>query len=144
MSADQLFSVCNSLAMVSWIVLIFFTFWKNRVNYLFGVVIILFALVYTWLIFSNIAIGGFSNFGTLDGVSKLFSDKYLLLAGWVHYLAFDLLTGIYIVTNAKKNNINHWLTMPALFFTFMLGPLGLLLYFLLRLIKTKKYIQDNF
>ena len=144
MSPDQLFSFCSTLALISWIVLIFFTFWKIRVNYLFSIVIILLALVYTWLIFSNITIGGFDNFNTLNGVGKLFSNKFLLLAGWIHYLAFDLLTGIYIVTNARKNNINHWLTVPALFFTFMLGPFGLLLYFLLRLGKTKKYIQENF
>ncbi len=144
MSPDQLFSFCNTLALLSWIILIFFTFWKNRGNYLLSVVIILFALVYSWLIFSNSTIEGFKNFNTLDGVSRLFSDKYLLLAGWIHYLAFDLLTGIFIVTNARKNNINHWLIVPALFFTFMLGPFGLLLYFLLRLIKIKTYIQDNF
>lgn len=144
MSPDQLFSFCNALAMLSWIILIFFTFWKNRGNYLLGVVIMLFALVYSWLIFSNSTIESFRDFNTLDGVSRLFSNKSLLLAGWIHYLAFDLLTGIYIVTNARKNNINHWLIVPALFFTFMLGPFGLLLYFLLRLIKTKTYIQDNF
>lgn len=144
MSPEQLFSFCNTLAMLSWIILMFFTFWKNRGNYLLSVVIILFALVYSWLIFSNSTIESFRSFNTLDGVSRLFSNKSLLLAGWIHYLAFDLLTGIYIVTNARKNNISYWLIVPALFFTFMLGPFGLLLYFLLRLIKTKSYIQDNF
>ncbi len=144
MSPEQLFSFCNTLAMLSWIILIFFTFWKNRGNYLLSVVIILFALVYSWLIFSNSTIESFRSFNTLDGVSRLFSNKFLLLAGWIHYLAFDLLTGIYIVTNARKNNISYWLIVPALFFTFMLGPFGLLLYFLLRLIITKTYIQDNF
>lgn len=144
MSPEQLFSFCNTLAMLSWIILMFFTFWKNRGNYLLSVVIILFALVYSWLIFSNSTIESFRSINTLNGVSRLFSNKSLLLAGWIHYLAFDLLTGIYIVTNARKNNISYWLIVPALFFTFMLGPFGLLLYFLLRLIKTKTYIQDNF
>lgn len=144
MSPDQLFSVCNSLALFSWIILIFFTFWKSRVQYLFSIVIILLALVYSWLIFSNISPEGFKNFNTLDGISRLFANKSLLLAGWIHYLAFDLLTGIFIVTNARKNDINHWLVVPALFFTFLLGPFGLLIYFLTRLVKTRTYLQDNF
>ena len=144
MSPDQLFSVCNSLALFSWIILIFFTFWKSRVQYLFSIVIILLALVYSWLIFSNISPEGFKNFNTLDGISRLFANKSLLLAGWIHYLAFDLLTGIFIVTNARKNDINHWLVVPALFFTFLLGPCGLLIYFLTRLVKTRTYLQDNF
>ncbi|MEO5999106.1 MAG: ABA4-like family protein [Chitinophagaceae bacterium] len=144
MKPEQLFSVCNSLAMVAWIILIFFSFWKKRDTYLFAIVILLFALVYSWLIFSYISPDGFKNFNTLDGVSQLFSNKFLLLAGWVHYLAFDLLTGIYIVNNARKNRINHWVTAPALFFTFLLGPFGWLLYFIIRLVKTKRFIPDNF
>ena len=144
MKPERIFSICNSLALVAWIILMFFTFWKNRDVYIFGVIIILFAIIYSWLIFSNISIDGFKNFNTLNGVSQLFSNKSLLLAGWIHYLAFDLLTGIYIVNNARKNGLNHWTIVPVLFFTFLLGPFGLLLYILLRTIKTKKYIQHNF
>ena len=120
----------------------FFTFWQNRSKYLIGVVIMLFAIVYTWLIVSNIKIDDFKNFNTLNGVSDLFSNKKLLLAGWIHYLAFDLLAGIYIVNNARKNGINHWITLPALAFTFFLGPFGLLLYIVIKSIKTKRYIHD--
>jgi ABA4-like protein len=143
MSPEQIFSICNSLALIGWIILMFFTFWKNRDRYLLSIVILLFAVVYSWLIFSNISIEVFKNFNTLNGVSQLFSNKNFLLAGWIHYLAFDLLTGIYIVNNARKNGINHWIIVPALFFTFMLGPFGLLLYFLIKMIKTKKYIHYN-
>lgn len=144
MKPEQLFSLCNSLALIAWIILLFFTFWKNRDQYVFSIVILLLALVYSWLIFSHITIDGFKNFNTLEGITQLFSDKYLLLAGWVHYLAFDLLAGIYILNNARKNGINHWLTVPALFFTFMLGPVGWLLYFLVRWFKTKSYLSNNF
>lgn len=144
MEPEQLFSLCNSLALIAWIILIFFAFWKNRDVYIFSIVILLLSLVYSWLIFANIGTDGFKNFNTLKGVNQLFSDKSLLLAGWIHYLAFDLLTGIYIIQNARKNNINHWLTVPVLFSTFLLGPFGLLLYILLRTVKTKKYIHENF
>jgi hypothetical protein len=142
MLPEQIFSASNSLALIGWMILIFFPFWKNRDLYIGGIIIMLFAVVYSWLIFSNMNVDDLKSFSTLDGVSNLFSDKNLLLAGWIHYLAFDLLAGIYIVNNAAKKGINHWITIPALFFTFLLGPFGLLLYILLRGIKTKKYIAD--
>lgn len=144
MSPEQVFSLCSGLALLSWIILIFFPFWKTRDQYLFSIIIILFAIIYSWVIFSNITPDDFKKFNTLDGVSQLFQNKELLLAGWVHYLAIDLLTGIYILNNARKNGINHWITVPALFATFFLAPFGLLLYFIMRLIKTRKYISHNF
>jgi ABC-type uncharacterized transport system permease subunit len=142
MNPDQVFSICNTLAMAGWIILIFLTFWKKRDQYVFGIIIVLFAIIYSWLIFSSIDRDIFKNFSTLDGVSNLFANRQMLLAGWIHYLAFDLLAGIYIVRNAEKNNINHWLTTPTLMLTFLFGPFGLLLYFLLRWTRTRKYLSD--
>ena len=62
----------------------------------------------------------------------MFSQRGALLAGWVHYLAFDLFVGAWIVATAPKYGIAHWLVLPCLFFTLMAGPVGLLLYFILR------------
>jgi hypothetical protein len=142
MAPDQLFSFCSTLALISWIILIFLPFWKNRDRYILGIVIILFALVYAWLIFSDFDPKIFSDFGSLDGIASLFGDKRMLLAGWIHYLAFDLLAGIYIIKNAEKNGINHWLTTPALALTFLFGPVGVLVYTVIRLAKTRNYFAD--
>jgi hypothetical protein len=84
------------------------------------------------------------NFGSLDGVMKFFQNKTLLTAGWVHYLAFDLMVGAWIKRNSVIYGISHWLIIPCLFFTFMLGPVGLLLYLILRFLKTKKYFSTNY
>ena len=142
MNPDQIFSICNTLALVGWIILIFLKFWKKRDQFVFGILIMLFAIVYSWLIFSSFDKEIFKNFSTLNGVSNLFANKQMLLAGWIHYLAFDLLAGIYIIRNAEKNNINHWFTTPALLLTFLFGPFGLMLYCLLRWGKTRKYFSD--
>ena len=142
MNPDQIFSICNTLALSGWIILIFLKFWKKRDQYVFGIIIILLAVIYSWLILSSIDKDVFENFGTLSGISILFQNKQALLAGWIHYLAFDLLAGIYIIRNAEKNNINHWLTVPTLLLTFLFGPFGLLLYFLLRWAMTRKYFSD--
>ena len=68
----------------------------------------------------------------LEGVKQLFANDYILLAGWVHYLAFDLFIGAWEVRDARLVGISHWLVIPCLLFTFMLGPVGLGMYFVLR------------
>ncbi|HWJ25101.1 MAG TPA: ABA4-like family protein [Flavisolibacter sp.] len=141
MNPDQIFSVCSKLALIGWIILIFLKFWQKRDQFVYGIIIILLAAVYSWLIFASFDKDIFKNFSTLTGVANLFADKNMLLAGWIHYLAFDLLAGIYIIKNAEKNNINHWLTTPTLLLTFLFGPFGLLLYILLRSIITRNFFS---
>ena len=77
-------------------------------------------------------------FGTLTAVATLFSNRWLLLGGWIHYLCFDLFIGAWQVRDAEANGISRWLLIPCLFLTFMFGPVGLLLYFALRTARTKK------
>jgi hypothetical protein len=73
--------------------------------------------------------GGFSS---LSGVSTLFDNPWGLLAGWTHYLAFDLFIGGWEVRDAQRRGIPHLLVVPALVLTFFLGPSGLLLYLAIR------------
>jgi hypothetical protein len=145
MTPDTIFSVCNSIAMIGWLLLIIissFCFYTDKL--LIGLVITLFSVIYIWLITQSFQPGDFEKFGTLDGVMSLFTNKTAVTAGWVHYLAFDLMTGIWIKKNSIKYGISHWLIIPCLLFTFMLGPAGLLLYLIIRLIKTKQYFADNY
>jgi hypothetical protein len=76
-------------------------------------------------------------FGTLDGVAALFSNKWLLLAGWIHYLAFDLFIGSWETRDAQSLGISHFIVIPCLVLTNMFGPAGLLLYFAVRTARTK-------
>jgi hypothetical protein len=73
-----------------------------------------------------------SGFGTLQAVATLFSAPGALLAGWVHYLAFDLFVGRWIVDDALARGTHRLLLLPVLALTFMFGPLGLLAWFGLR------------
>jgi hypothetical protein len=68
----------------------------------------------------------------LQEVATLFRDPWALLAGWVHYLCFDMSIGIWETHDAQKRGVPHLLLIPALLLTFLFGPLGLLLYALLR------------
>jgi hypothetical protein len=144
MNADAIFKICNTIALLSWVFLIVATpFFKHTQTILVSSVVMLFCIVYAWLLFSSFNPSDVEKFSTADGLMSLFTNKTAVVAGWVHYLAFDLMTGIWITYNAKKHGINHWVTTPALFFTFMMGPVGLLLYLLIRLIKTKNYFAEN-
>ena len=144
MTPDKIFEICNSIALAGWLILIFLPFWHNRDKFVVGIIIVLFCIIYTRLILTSFDPSGFKSFNTLDGVMGLFTNRTVVTAGWVHYLAFDLMTGVFIIRNAGMHGINHWLTAPCLFLTFMLGPIGLLLYLLLRLVITRKYFAENF
>lgn len=145
MTPDSIFSICNTIAMIGWLLLIILSpFWFDTDKLLIGIIVTLFAIVYAWCISESFAADDVEKFSTLDGVMSLFTNKMAVTAGWVHYLAFDLMTGIWIKKNSLKYGISHWLIIPCLLFTFMLGPVGLLLYFFIRVMKTKQYFADNY
>ena len=144
MSPEEIFKLCNAIALIGWLILIIASpFWFNTDKFLIGIVVTLLCIVYAWGAFTHLHADDLKKFGTLNGVVELFGNPKIVLTGWVHYLAFDLMTGIWIKKNAQKYNISHWILIPCLLFTFMLGPVGLLLYLLIRTVKTGNYFADN-
>jgi ABC-type Na+ efflux pump permease subunit len=132
MSPEHLFSIANTIAVVSWLLLAILPRRRWVTEVVTGKVVpALFGALYIGLIVSMFgrAEGGFS---TLAGVAALFANSWLLLAGWVHYLAFDLLIGTWEVRDAQERGIPHMFVVPCLFLTFMFGPAGWLLYLTLR------------
>jgi hypothetical protein len=133
MNAEKLFSICNGAALIGWVLLIFLPRWKwtSRIV-LSGVLPLMLAVVYLVLIVTTFgkAEGGF---GSLAEVAKLFRNDWVLLAGWAHYLAFDLFVGSWETRDAQKLGVSRWLVIPCLILTFMFGPIGFLAYHLVRL-----------
>jgi len=145
MEPATVFQISSAIAIIGWLALAMASpFFPGVEKFLIGIIITLLAIVYTWFVISCFKPGDFKNFGSLDGMMKLFQNKTLVTAGWVHYLAFDLMVGVWIKSNSVKYGISHWLIIPCLFFTFMLGPVGLLLYLLIRFIKTRNYFSASF
>jgi hypothetical protein len=143
MTSASVFQVANSLALIGWIILIVFPVYRTD-KLLIGIFISLLAIVYTYIAINSFSIEDVKSFGSLEGVMSLFRYPKILLAGWIHYLAFDLMVGLWIKNNAFKLGINYWLVVPCLVFTFLLGPMGLLLYLVIRTIVTKRYFTENF
>ena len=69
-----------------------------------------------------------AGFDTLDGVVRLFSSREVAFSGWVHYVCFDLLAGLFIVKDAERRGVSHWIVLPILPATLLAGPVGLLAY----------------
>lgn len=129
MSDAQLFQAANTTALVCWIALVVQP--KRAAPLLRFVIPASFAVLYIWAL-ATAQKSPDGGFGSLAQVKALFLSDRAVLAGWVHYLAFDLFIGCWEVMDAAERGINRWLVVPCLVLTFMFGPVGLLLYFGLR------------
>ena len=139
MDVDRIFIFASSIAFISWSLLFIYPYSTRIRQILYGGVVTCFSLLYTGLFISYFDPESFQSFSTLSGLVSLFSNKEAVLLGWIHYLAFDLLAGLYISQDAEKNKLGPWIIRPMFFFTFMTGPLGFLLYTIIRTVKVRKY-----
>jgi len=137
LTPERIFSIANSTALLGWLILIFAGRLRWAAALVTGAILpALFAVLYIGVIASHWGETP-GSFSTLAGVASLFTNPWLLLAGWIHYLAFDLFIGSWQVRDAAANHIPHLAVIPGLILTFLFGPAGLLLYFALRIRRTK-------
>lgn len=137
MTPERLFSILNLVALVGWLPLAFLprARWATRIVPL--VVPLLLAIAYAALIASTLPMGD-GGFSSLAGVRVLFGNDWALLAGWTHYLAFDLFVGGWELRDAQRRGIPHLLVVPALVLTFLVGPVGLLVHLAIRTLASKR------
>ena len=142
MNPEQIFSVAGLLAMVGWLLLVILP--RLPIAQLVSGVVIPLLLSAGYLILIALHLqGAEGGFGSLADVATLFQKQELLLAGWIHYLAFDLFIGGWEIRDSQRHGIAHLLMIPSLVMTFMLGPIGLLFYFAIRTAKTKTVMVSN-
>lgn len=138
MSPEQVFSLSNAIALAGWLVLIFAGRHRRIPALVCGAILpLLIAFLYSALLIGQ-AGQMHGGFGSLGAVSTLFSNPWLLLAGWVHYLAFDLFIGSWEMRDALAHGIPYLAVIPCLLLTFLFGPAGLLLYFAIRAARVRK------
>ena len=137
-TVDQWFGIAGQAAMIGWLILILAprSFPRGlgvtllaiaRYVIPFGISLLYagFAMAY----FFTVEGGGF---GSLDQVAALLGKREMLLAGWVHYLAFDLFIGGWIAAEADKIGLKRIVQAPILLATFMFGPVGLAIFLLIK------------
>ncbi|MBT5876338.1 MAG: DUF4281 domain-containing protein [Candidatus Latescibacteria bacterium] len=135
MTTETMFSGATYIAILGWAFLLLLPGWRWTARLVSSVLIPgLLSAIYMYLIVTYMSEAS-GNFESLGGVSRLFENEYMLLAGWVHYLAFDLFVGVWELQDSRRLGMMHWYVAPCLLFTFLFGPIGLLMYFVIRLIQ---------
>ena len=135
MTYAVLFDVVNASVLPAWALLILAPKWSWTQK-------LVHSMLYP-LLLGTVYIGGMimaamghgaqgGGFTSIDGVRTLFSSDVGMIIGWTHYLVFDLFIGAWEARDARRVGFNHWLLIPCLLLTFMLGPIGLFLYLVLR------------
>lgn len=140
MTPETAFQYANLLVLPQWIIMIVAPRWRvtQLLTQLLLIPMVLGVMYIYWLFNVPASVGGtgidFRAFSTLAGVQSLFTGaKEAVLAGWIHYLAFDLVAGSYILRDGQARAIHHGWLIPCMGLCFVLGPSGLLLYGLVRL-----------
>ncbi len=127
MNHEAVFSAAGALSMLGWLALgvsPYMPRWSDRIAG--GIVPVVLAVTYVAILLSPTEEGG--GFSTFAEVTVLFSKPDALLAGWIHFLTFDLMVGAWVCRRARAEGIEFWWVLPCLAVTFLLGPAGLLMF----------------
>lgn len=135
MTLEQIFSFCSTLSLMGWAGLMLAPRWHITRDWVAPVIApLMIGMVYIWLMMNNFGLApADSGFGSLTQVTALFAVPELVLAGWIHYLAFDLFVGAWEVKDAQEEGVHHLAVVPCLVLTLMAGPAGLVLYCIVKL-----------
>jgi hypothetical protein len=132
------FSMVNLLALIAWVALIVLPRWPALLSGVLYLGVGLLCLIYATGLIGLLSglipnpQGGGADFSTIAGVRSIFASDAGVTIGWTHYLAFDLFVGLWIARDGDAKNISRFLQAPILLATFIAGPLGLLVWLLVR------------
>jgi hypothetical protein len=132
---DTIFRIGNMVALLAWVALVASLFLPRLgrpVRRIAGVAVpALLGIAYVGLIAGN-WLGAAGGFSSPEAVRALFDTPGLLVAGWLHYLAFDLFVGSWMAADAERRGLSRFAVLPCLPLTFAFGPAGLVLFLVLR------------
>lgn len=134
MNPHSLYPVFNFGILVPWALLVFAPRWRWTKTLVHGAFVpAALCLAYGAML---IALWGSmppdANGASLASAMRMFSVPWLALLCWLHYLAFDLFVGAWQARDAARRGIPHLMVAPCLVVTCFFGPLGLLLYLVVR------------
>ena len=132
MNLEMIFSLASIIAIIGWLLLLASPLIPQMSDKIAGLIIpVGLSAGYLYLLVFNQADGG-GGYDSLASVMTLFSQEQAVLAGWVHFLAFDLFIGAWVCRTARNEGIKFLLVIPCLFLTFLFGPIGFLIFQALR------------
>ena len=140
---EMLYYWVNLGVLPFWIVLTFFP-QSNLSRYFVTSIIPIFLLAGTYIFIlyksylsSYDFMNNFSLYLGIQNLSELFENELYLMMFWTHFIAINLFTGGWIVKDSQKFNINKFLIAVPLIVTYLIGPIGLLFYWLIRIFYAK-------
>jgi len=140
MNIETIFSIFNALILPQWLLMIFAPKWRWTLLLANSYIIPLaLAVAYAFLVLPNLFGGGqMPDFSTFEGVKNLFKmgNDQVVVGGWFHYLAFDLLVGTWVLNDSQKHQINAIIASICIFCTLMAGPVGFLIYQIIKKVKS--------
>ena len=143
MGWDYLFGLTNIIAFAGWIALALLPRGPKVMAIVLYVCVAMLCLAYAAMfvaLFGGLADGGrvpgaaAADLGdySVDGLRLLFMSDGGIVLGWTHYLAFDLFVGLWIAKDADHKGFSRLMQLPFLVVTLMAGPIGLLLWLIVR------------
>lgn len=134
MNYDQLFNLINLTVAPFWLLMAVFPRWRWTQRIIASPLIALPpALIYAFLVLPQVVgILSYLSSPTATTIAQLLGTPEGTTIGWAHFLAFDLLIGRWAYLDSQGRGIHPLIMLFPLFFIFMLGPVGFLLYLLIR------------
>ena len=144
MPIEILFKAANYTVIPFWVLLIAAPRWRWTQRLVHGpVVLLLLTPIYTYMLFGYAPTPDGVELSSLYGVMVAFSAPHIVVAAWIHYLIFGLFVGAWESRDAQRRGIPHLLVVPCLLVTLMVGPIGLLLYVLVRFFSKRVLEYDE-
>jgi len=140
MALEKLFSLASAAALLGWLALALAPVQRRAMVFAARLIAAILCGAYAVFLVNGLLTDGVpagASFSSLAGVGVLLGSPQALLAGWVHYLAFDLFTGAWEAENAPTSGVPHWLLLTCLALTLLAGPVGLLLYLVIKAARQK-------
>ena len=142
-NSENIYLVANYGVIPFWLLLIIFP--NHGITNFFAQSIVaplLLAAGYVYLTYKLFLDGnifdGFELYNGIDGLYAMFANETLLLIFWLHFLAISLFAGAWVVRDSRKYFIPKIITIPSLILTYFSGPLGLVIYWFVRIFFAKK------
>jgi len=143
LTVENIYLIINWGIIPFWLMLIFFPN-LSVTNFLVSSVIVplLLSAAYAYLAYQIFLDGnilsGFNLYNGIDDLYAVFSDELFLLIFWIHFLTLSLFVGAWISRDSKRYNISKPITVISLVITYFSGPVGLLIYWLIRMFFAKR------
>ncbi len=144
-NSEMIYLWLNFGVLPFWFILLFFP--QSKISlYIVTTIfpIVIFSSIYLYLLYHYFLIDYdfFSNFNLyigLDNLKSLLIEDSFLLLFWIHFLAINLFCGSWIVKDSQKFNVSKYIIFFPLILTYFIGPLGIFIYWIIRIISAKRF-----